>query len=303
MSATKAAPAARPAAPSVRPAKPARRPANGRPRRARPAPNRVAIGIDFGGSGIKGALVDLGSGTLLTERYRVKTPKPATPQASIDVMRQLLDDIGRERPFGDDTPIGIGLPAVVVDGITATAVNIDEKWLGYLAEEGISEGLGRPVSVLNDADAAGVGEMRYGAGLGHPGTVVVITLGTGIGSALFRDGHLLPNTELGHIEVRGKDAEERASAAARERRKLSWSDYAGEVDEYLHKLDMLVWADLMIIGGGISKEADRFIERLTVRPTVVAAALRNNAGIVGAAAVASERSERRVGGQALAEPG
>ena len=300
MSATKAATAA---APSVAPAKPARRPANGRPRRARPAPDRVAVGIDFGGSGIKGAIVDLMTGALLTERYRLKTPRPATPEACIAVMRQLLEDIGRERAFGGDTAVGIGLPAVVVDGITATAVNIDEQWLGYVAEQGISEGLGRPVSVLNDADAAGVGEMRYGAGVGHPGTVVMITLGTGIGSALFRDGRLVPNTELGHIEVRGKDAEERASAVARERRKLSWNEYAEEIDEYLHKLDMLVWADLMIIGGGISKDAERFIERLTVRPKVVAAALRNNAGIVGAAAVASERSEQRVGGRALAEQG
>jgi polyphosphate glucokinase len=273
--------------------RPARRTSSRRPRTNRgPAAARFAVGIDFGGSGIKAALVDLTSGALVTERYRLKTPKPAAPGPCIEVMRELVASIDRERPLEPGTPIGLGLPAVVLEGVTATAVNIDDRWLGYDAEASVSEGLGRPVSVLNDADAAGVGEMRFGAGVGRSGTVVVITLGTGVGSALFRDGQLLPNTELGHIEVRGKDAEERASADSRVRRDLSWNEYAESLDEYLHTLDKLIWSDLMIIGGGISKDADRFIGRLTVRPPVVAAALRNNAGIVGAAVVAAERARR-----------
>ena len=262
-----------------------------RPRRANATPP-IALGIDVGGTGIKGALVDLHTGALLTERHRLKTPQPASPKAVIEAMRELVAAISAEHPFSRDIPLGVGMPAVVIDGITATAVNIDEGWLGYAAESEISAALGHRVRVLNDADAAGLGEMRFGAGKGKAGTVAMITLGTGIGSALFRDGHLLPNTELGHIEVRGKDAEERASAVARERRKLSWSEYAEELDEYLHKLDMLVWPDLLILGGGISKEADRFLERLTVRPPVVAAVLRNNAGIVGAALFAAEGAAR-----------
>jgi polyphosphate glucokinase len=182
----------------------------------------------------------------------------------------------------------MGMPAVILQGATVTAVNIDDEWLGFAAEDALRDALGRPTRVVNDADAAGVGEMEFGAGRGHTGTVVLITLGTGVGSALFRDGRLVPNTELGHIEVRGKDAELRASAASRVRRKLSWAAYAGELDEYLHKLDMLVWPDLIIIGGGISKDAARFISKLSVRPPVIAAENRNNAGIVGAAVLASK---------------
>lgn len=271
-----------------------------------PAAPRVAIGIDFGGSGIKGAVVDLDHGTLLTERIRIKTPSPATPKACIKVIRELVARISAAYPVPDDAPLGLGIPAAVLDGITVTAVNIDDQWLGFAVESALKEALGREVRVVNDADAAGVGEMRFGAGRGNRGTVVLITLGTGVGSALFRDGHLVPNTELGHIEVRGKDAELRASAASRERRKLSWSDYADELDEYLHRLDMLVWPDLIIIGGGISKDAARFVPRLTVRPRVVAAENRNNAGVVGAATIAAEhadRAGRRVPVGHVAEPG
>jgi polyphosphate glucokinase len=276
------------------------------PAAAEPSARTVGLGIDFGGSGIKGALVDLDHGTLLTERVRIKTPSPATPKACIKVIRELVTQISDAHPIPSDAPLGLGIPAVVLDGITVTAVNIDEQWLGFAAEAALREALGREVRVVNDADAAGVGEMRFGAGRGHRGTVVLVTLGTGVGSSLFRDGRLVPNTELGHIEVRGKDAEVRASAASRERRKLSWADYAGELDEYLHKLDMLVWPDLIIIGGGISKDAARFVPRLTVRPRVVAAENRNNAGIVGAATIAAEHAERfgrRTSAGHLAEQG
>jgi polyphosphate glucokinase len=248
----------------------------------------LAIGIDFGGSGIKAAGVEVDRGVLVTERFRVKTPSPATPKASLKVIQDLVAQVCDAAPISAAAPVGMGMPAVILNGSTVTAVNIDDEWLGFAVEDALSQALGRPARVVNDADAAGVGEMRFGAGRAHAGTVVLVTLGTGVGSALFRDGRLVPNTELGHIEVRGKDAELRASAASRERRKLSWAAYAEELDEYLHKLDMLVWPDLIIIGGGISKDAQRFIPKLTVRPPVVPATNRNNAGIVGAAVLASE---------------
>ena len=269
-----------------------------------PAPEpRVGMGIDVGGSGIKGALVDLDSGMLLTDRIRMKTPKPATPKACIKVIRELVRRIAQARPIPADAPVGLGIPAAVIDGITVTAVNIDDEWLGFAAADALADALGRPVRVLNDADAAGVGEMRFGAGRGQRGTVVVVTLGTGVGTALFHDGRLLPNTELGHIEVRGKDAELRASAASRARRHLSWTEYASELDEYLHKLDMLIWPDLIIIGGGISKDAERFVPRLSVRARVLAAENRNNAGIVGAATVAAEAMAARLAASDRPEPG
>jgi polyphosphate glucokinase len=271
--------------------------------RGDPGSGNLAIGIDFGGSGIKAAAVDVDRGVLVTERFREKTPSPSTPRACLKVIQDLVAQIMAAVPISATAPVGMGMPAVILHGAPVTAVNIDDAWLGFAAAEALHDALGRPARVVNDADAAGVGEMLFGAGRGHRGTVVLITLGTGVGSALFRDGRLLPNTELGHIEVRGKDAELRASAASRERRKLSWVAYAGELDEYLHKLDMLVWPDLIIIGGGISKDAARFVPRLTVRPPVIPAANRNNAGILGAAVLASELVVARPSATELAEQG
>jgi polyphosphate glucokinase len=253
-----------------------------------PAPSgRLAVGIDFGGTGIKGAVVDVETGQLRSERLRIRTPQPSTPDRCIAVMAQIVEQATAETPIPDGAPVGVGIPAVAIDGIVLTATNIDDDWLGYDAGDGISQRLGRRTAVVNDADAAGLAEMRFGAGRGRQGTVLVVTLGTGVGSALFLNGRLLPNTELGHIQIRGKDAEDRASGAARIRRRMSWEKWADEVDEFLHRLDMLVWPDLIIIGGGASKDADRFIGKFTVRPPVVAAQLRNEAGIVGAAMVAA----------------
>lgn len=239
---------------------------------------RGLIGVDIGGSGIKGGVVDSRRGTLIGERVRLDTPQPALVAdvlaATAEVVRALPRDAG---------PVGIGLPGAIVGGRVMTAANIDASWIGQPAAELFSEAVGRPCVVLNDADAAGVAEMRFGAGRGVPGVVLMLTLGTGIGSALFTDGRLVPNTELGHIEIRGMDAELRASAGAREREELSYAKWAPLLDEYLHRVDQLIWPDLIILGGGISKRADKFLHRLTARPPVVAATLRNEAGIVGTA--------------------
>ncbi len=236
------------------------------------------IGVDIGGSGIKAGIVDARRGTLIGERVRVSTPQPAVVadvlSATAEVVRSLARDSG---------PIGIGFPGAIVGGRVMTTANVDDGWLGQPAAELFSEAVGRPCVVLNDADAAGVAEMRFGAGRGVPGVVLLLTLGTGIGSALFLDGELVPNTELGHIEIRGKDAELRASAGARERNDLSYAKWAPLLDEYLHRIDQLIWPDLIILGGGISKRADKFMHRLNARPPVLPATLRNEAGIVGAA--------------------
>jgi len=251
-----------------------------------------AIGVDLGGSGIKAALVDTERGRLLTERVRVKTPGPAEPTAVIAEMRSLVNQsaVAGGVTTDADVPVGVGIPSVVIDGVTVTAANIDAGWIGFPARATLSEAFGRQTVVLNDADAAGLAEIRFGAGAGRSGTVLVVTLGTGIGSALFLDGRLVPNLELGHVEIRGRIGEARASAAARIRRNLGWERWAVDLDEYLHRVDALVWPDLIILGGGISKQADRFIGRLTVRPPVVPAQLQNNAGIVGAAMHAAERA-------------
>ncbi len=176
-----------------------------------------------------------------------------------------------------------------------TAANIDPSWIGFAAEVALAAALGRSVSIVNDADAAGLAEMRFGAGRGRAGTVLLLTLGTGIGSALFVEGRLVPNTEFGHIEIRGKDAEQRAAASVRTRRKLSWDRWAAELNEYLNRIDRLVWPDLIILGGGVSKEAPRYLPRLTLRPPIEPAQLLNNAGIVGAAMIAIQRQGPAIG--------
>jgi len=253
----------------------------------------VAIGVDVGGSGIKGAAVDTATGRLVSERIRVVTPNPSTPQACIDVIVRIVERMSRSFPAAAGTPVGCGVPGVVIDGIVRTAANIDQGWVGYDADATLERRLRRPVFMVNDADAAGVAEMRLGAGAGRSGTVILLTLGTGTGSAIFVDGMLVPNTELGHMEIRGRDAEKRSAAAARVRRGLSWKAWAADLDEHLHAIHKLFWPKLIILGGGVSKNADKFIPRLTVPCEVIPAAMKNEAGIVGAAMVAVGRADAR----------
>jgi len=238
------------------------------------------LGIDIGGTGVKAAPVDVTTGRLLAERVKLPTPHPAAPGAVAPVIREL---VGR---FSWQGPVGCTFPGVVSAGTIRTAANLDAAWIGLNGPEFLGEAAGQPVTVLNDADAAGIAEMRFGAGLGQQGTVLLLTLGTGIGSALFYNGVLIPNTEFGHIEIGGKDAEERASERAREEQDLSWGKWAGRVDTYLDKMEALLSPDLIIIGGGISRKSDKFLPKLTLKARVVPAALQNDAGIVGAAMAA-----------------
>lgn len=243
-----------------------------------------AIGVDIGGSGIKAAVVDVARGVLVGERIRVPTPRPATPGAVLDAAGALVESLG------DGLPVGVGIPGVVIDGVVMSAANIDPEWIGFDVGRALAGRFGTG-AVLNDADAAGLAEVRFGAGAGQPGVVLLLTLGTGIGSALFTGGRLVPNTELGHIEIRGKDGERRASAGARERRGLSYRRWAPLLEEYLRRVDALVWPELIILGGGVSKRADRFLDLIDVRPPVVPAALLNEAGIIGAAVRAAQSGD------------
>jgi polyphosphate glucokinase len=242
-----------------------------------------ALGIDIGGTGIKGAPVDVAAGKLLADRKKIATPHPAVPDAVAEVVSQLVTS------FEWSGPIGITFPGVVTNGVTRTAANLDPAWVGLDARALFAKAAGNPVQVLNDADAAGVAEMKFGAGVGEHGTVLMLTLGTGIGSALFIDGTLVPNTEFGHIEIDGKDAEKRASEHAKELHDMSWGKWAGRVDVYLQHMEALLSPDLFIVGGGISKESEKWMPLLTdIRARIVPAVLQNDAGIVGAAmAVAS----------------
>ena len=238
------------------------------------------VGIDIGGTGIKGAPVDLTTGALAGERIRMLTPSPATPSAVAAVVVPLLDEIGV------DGPIGVTLPGVVTGGVIRTAANIDKKWLGMDVVELFEKATGRPVAVVNDADAAGIAEMKFGAGAGRRGVVMMITLGTGIGTALFVDGALVPNTELGHLHLHHGEAEHFAADSAREREDLSWEEFGERVNQYLALIQRLFWPDLIIVGGGASKKAEKFFTQFTVDTEVVPAALQNEAGIVGAAMLA-----------------
>lgn len=242
------------------------------------------MGIDIGGTGIKGAPVDLETGTLAADRVRILTPKPSTPGAVADVVAEVV------ARFPDvDGPVGCTFPAVVRNGITLTAANVDEAWIGCDADALFTARLGREVHLLNDADAAGIAEMAFGAGAGHRGTVVVVTIGTGIGTALFSRGVLVPNTELGHIEMDGVDAETLVSERARIDGDLKWPEWAARLDRYLARIEALVNPDLIILGGGGSKKHKEFLHLLDRSCEVVAAELGNDAGIVGAAmAVAAE---------------
>ncbi len=248
------------------------------------AKRRHPLGIDIGGSGIKGAPVDLDEGTFASDRLRIDTPAESTPDAVADVVAEIADRFKQET---GDSPIGVTVPAVVTRGLVRTAANIDKTWVGTDAAALLSEKLGRPVTVVNDADAAGVGELRYGAGRNVDGLVLLTTLGTGIGTALLSHGQLVPNSELGHLEIDGTDAESRASSNAREAEKLSWEEWAGRLQRYFAHVEDLLWPDLIVVGGGVSKHADHFLPLLHLRAPIVAAQLGNAAGIVGAAWLAS----------------
>ena len=239
------------------------------------------LGIDIGGTGIKAAPVDVAAGRLQAERVKLPTPSPAVPDQVAEVIRRLVEQ------FEWSGPVGITFPGVVAGGIIRTAANLGHAWIGIDSVKFFGEAAGQPVTVLNDADAAGLAEMHFGAGKGQQGTVLMLTFGTGIGSALFYDGVLVPNTEFGHIEIHGKEAEARASERAREEGDLSWDKWASRVDTYLEKMEALLCPGLIIIGGGISRKSDKFLPKLTLHARVVPATLQNDAGIVGAAMAAS----------------
>lgn len=247
----------------------------------------LRIGVDFGATGIKGAVVDLDVGELAGDRHRIPTPQPSTPAAVVATIAAVVEEVTED--MACDGPIGCAVPAVVVNGVVRTAANIDRSWLGVDARERLGSGLGRDAVLLNDADAAGLAEMCFGAGAGRTGTTLLLTLGTGIGSAVFIDGRLLPNTELGHVVMWGDSAEEQASAQGREDLDLDWQEWAEtRLNPYLAYLESLLWPDLIIIGGGISKKPERFVPFLRTRAEIIPAELKNNAGIVGAALAAEE---------------
>ena len=243
----------------------------------------VPVGIDFGGSGIKGAPVDLHNGEFIGERVRIETPQPSTPEAVAEVFAQLLGD------FPESTgSVGVTVPAVVRNGVAGSAANIDPAWIGTDADALLTEATGRDVHVVNDADAAGLAEVRYGAAAGRRGLVILTTLGTGIGSALVYDGVLVPNSELGHLEIDGKDAEKSAANSVREKHDLSWSTWASRLTTYYRMLEKLFSPDLIVVGGGVSKRADKFVHLIDIETEIVPAQLQNRAGIVGAALWAAE---------------
>ena len=237
----------------------------------------VLLGIDIGGSGIKGALVNPEKGELTTDRHRIPTPQPATPQAVAETVKEI---VGHFDYAGD---VGCTFPAVVRRGVVYSAANVDKSWIGTDADALFEKVTGQKVHVLNDADAAGVAEMAFGAGKGQEGVVFMLTFGTGIGTALFNDGVLVPNTELGHMELGGKEVEPRTSAKAREDKDMSWKKWGKRVNKYLNHLEFLFSPDLFIIGGGVSKKSDQFFPYLDTKTPVVAATLLNEAGMVGAA--------------------
>ncbi|MFT4122538.1 MAG: ROK family protein [Microbacteriaceae bacterium] len=243
----------------------------------------TALGIDIGGTGIKGAIVDTASGELLTERTKLPTPAGGEPAAIVDTVVALIDRLGG---LEDGVPVGVCFPAVVKGGRTLSAANVSKRWIGLEAEALFERALGRDIHFVNDADAAGVAEVRYGAARDRGGVVLLTTLGTGIGTALIHDGVLVPNTEFGHIELHGKDAERQAAYSAMERKRLSWAKWAARLQEYYTTLERLLSPDLFIVGGGVSKNYREFFGHLSLATEIVPAALRNNAGILGAAALA-----------------
>lgn len=238
------------------------------------------LGIDIGGSGIKGAPVDTKSGKILDERHRIPTPEPSSPEQVAKTIKEMV------KHFKWKGAIGCGFPAVVQNGIVRTAANIDKSWININARKLFSESTGLPVWVTNDADAAGIAEAKFGAAAGFKGTFVVLTIGTGIGSALFVKGKLYPNTEFGHIEYKGMDAEIYTSDATRKREALGWDEWGKRLNDYLGAIEFLCWPELIIIGGGASKKIDQFEQQLKLRARVLPAHFLNNAGIIGAAMAA-----------------
>jgi polyphosphate glucokinase len=240
---------------------------------------RKIVGVDVGGTGVKAAVVDVEDGALVTERTKVKTPSPSTPKRVAEVIAQLVED----SPTDAGSPVGVTLPAVVRNGMVSSAANIDPAWIGTDACKLLETTLDRPVRVVNDADAAGYAETAFGAAAGRQGVVLVTTLGTGIGSALIHNGVLVPNTELGHLEIDGHDAESRASNGARERKDLSWEEWAERLTRYYRMLEHLFSPDLFVVGGGVSKQSARFLSKIAIDTEIVPAILKNSAGIIGAA--------------------
>lgn len=257
------------------------------PKQATQAPQPLAgigFGIDIGGSGIKGAPVDLATGEFTAERIRIKTPAASTPSAVGEIMGELVGSFD----LPDSTPVGIAFPSPIHHGVVPSIANLDASWAGVNLEELAATATGRSVVAVNDADAAGFGEATYGAARGRPGVILVVTLGTGIGSALIVDGHLLPNTELGHLEIDGHDAESRAADSARDREGLSWEAWAERLQRYFSVVEYLFSPDLIVVGGGVSKHHKNFLPLLDLRAPIIPAELRNAAGIVGAAALAAQ---------------
>ncbi len=246
----------------------------------------ITLGIDIGGSGIKGALVDTEKGEMVTERLRIPTPQPSKPKAVLGVMKQIVAH------FGTSGPIGVGLPGIVINGVVRSAANIDDAWLGFAGQKKMTKATGCPVTLINDADVAGVAEMRFGAGKGQAGTVMIFTLGTGIGSAVFVNGRLVPNTELGHLYLRNqkKDAENQAAERIREAENLSWKQWGKRLNTYFQHIEFIFSPELIIIGGGVSKQHEEFLRFIKTRAPIVPAELRNEAGIIGAAVLAAEAS-------------
>jgi polyphosphate glucokinase len=248
---------------------------------------RKAIGIDIGGTGIKGALVDTKKGSLIGERVRFATPEGGSPEDIAKVVQDLIRSLSGAK---HSTPVGICFPAVVIHGTTMSAANVSKEWIGLDAARLFSNALGRHVHVVNDADAAGIAEVKFGAAKKRKGLVIMTTLGTGIGTAIFIDGKLVPNAELGHLEIDGVDYETKASYAAKEREDLSWTSWAERLQKYYGKLEALFSPDLIIVGGGVSKNHEQFLPKINLRAQLIPALKRNNAGILGAAWLASDRA-------------
>jgi polyphosphate glucokinase len=255
---------------------------------ANPKTEKPVLGIDIGGSGIKGAPVDLSVGEMTTKRLRIATPSKSTPRNVAKVVGQIVDNFADAIGNG---PIGVTIPAVVTHGQTRTAANIDKSWIDCEAEKILADELGREIHLVNDADAAGVAEAHYGAAAGHPGLVVLTTLGTGIGTAIVYRGVLIPNSELGHMEVDGHDAETRAASSVKDREGMSYEKWAKRLQRYYERLEALLWPDLVVVGGGVSKDADKFLHLLKLKTPIVPAKLLNSAGIVGAAWLAADRQQ------------
>jgi len=241
--------------------------------------SKKAIGIDIGGTGIKGALVDTKSGVLLSERLRYETPKGGAPKDIAKTLKDLISQL----PGSAGLPVGICFPAVVQHGVTLSAANVSKEWIGLDADAMFEKELGREVHVINDADAAGIAEVKFGAARGHKGLVIVTTLGTGIGTALMFNGRLVPNAELGHLEIDGVDYESKAAFSAKERENLSWAEWAKRLQKYFSQLEALLTPDLFIVGGGVSKEHESYLPLLKLKTPIIPAENRNSAGILGAA--------------------